>query len=412
MMKHLKVKNIYRNNGITLVALVITIIILLILAGIAIASLTGDNGLFARANQARKETLTAQEDELRRLTQLEATTHLEDYEYEDESGKKVTVPAQCAVSQVEGENTLADGLVIIDANGNEWVWVEVPRTTDVYSTTTLSSITDVDNITDDQCTTIYNDLATYAGAYRDSNYSDTFYSKDQAGFEDADAYNEAKNNMLRSVYTYGGFWIGRYEVGDADATASNTTRTDTTGTSNTAVIKANQIPYNWITCKQAQELATRLSTGGKTSSLMFGIQWDLTCKFLEVKTDLNEDDIKEDSTNWGNYYNNPIILSQGKYNTSPDEADNPWLDIVPGNKTGTMLLTTGASEDTNKMNIYDFAGNVSEWTLETYTSSTILPCARRGGNFYDIGSDYPASNRNNFSTTYSNFYFGFRPSLY
>ena len=37
-----------QNNGITLVALVVTIIILLILSGIAIASLTGENGLFKR----------------------------------------------------------------------------------------------------------------------------------------------------------------------------------------------------------------------------------------------------------------------------------------------------------------------------------------------------------------------------
>ena len=50
-------------NGITLVALVITIIILLILAGIAIAALTGDNGLFARTNQARTNTLDAQNKE-------------------------------------------------------------------------------------------------------------------------------------------------------------------------------------------------------------------------------------------------------------------------------------------------------------------------------------------------------------
>lgn len=50
-------------KGITLVALVITIIILLILAGIAIASLTGDNGLFKRANEAKNKTLNAQRDE-------------------------------------------------------------------------------------------------------------------------------------------------------------------------------------------------------------------------------------------------------------------------------------------------------------------------------------------------------------
>ena len=49
-----------REYGITLVALIITIIILLILAGIAIATLTGDNGLFSRAQQAKEETIKSQ----------------------------------------------------------------------------------------------------------------------------------------------------------------------------------------------------------------------------------------------------------------------------------------------------------------------------------------------------------------
>ena len=52
-----------KQNGITLVALVITIIILLILAGIAITQLTGDNGLFVRAKQAKNNTLDAQNTE-------------------------------------------------------------------------------------------------------------------------------------------------------------------------------------------------------------------------------------------------------------------------------------------------------------------------------------------------------------
>ena len=50
-------KNLRKNNGITLIALVITIVILLILAGITIASLTGDNGLFSRAQQAKNKYL-------------------------------------------------------------------------------------------------------------------------------------------------------------------------------------------------------------------------------------------------------------------------------------------------------------------------------------------------------------------
>ena len=47
-------------KAITLVALVITIIILLILAGIAIATLGGENGLFVRVKQAKKAHIQAE----------------------------------------------------------------------------------------------------------------------------------------------------------------------------------------------------------------------------------------------------------------------------------------------------------------------------------------------------------------
>jgi len=47
------------NKGITLIVLVITIIVLLILAGVAIATLTGDNGILTKAAQAKKDTETA-----------------------------------------------------------------------------------------------------------------------------------------------------------------------------------------------------------------------------------------------------------------------------------------------------------------------------------------------------------------
>ena len=51
-----KAKSFDKNKGITLIALVITIIVLLILAGVTIATLTGDNGIITRTNQAKEET--------------------------------------------------------------------------------------------------------------------------------------------------------------------------------------------------------------------------------------------------------------------------------------------------------------------------------------------------------------------
>ena len=158
-----------------------------------------------------------------------------------------------------------------------------------------------------------------------------------------------------------------------------------------------------------------MSTGNKTSSLMFGIQWDLVCKFLEVKgnwdttTNTAQYYIKENSSSWGNYNSSTFTINSTKakkYNSS-----NKSCDDITGEKTSSMLLTTGASEYTNKMNIYDFAGNEYEWTLEK-TTGTGDPCSLRGGIYGSIGSVYPASYRIDFSTTDSDDGFGLRPSLY
>ena len=58
---------IKNNKGITLIALVITIIVLLILAGVSIAMLTGDNGILTQAGNARTETAQAEAEEAVKL---------------------------------------------------------------------------------------------------------------------------------------------------------------------------------------------------------------------------------------------------------------------------------------------------------------------------------------------------------
>lgn len=60
-------RNVKSTRGITLIALVITIIILLILAGISIASLTGDNGILTKADTAKEENRAATIEEEKNL---------------------------------------------------------------------------------------------------------------------------------------------------------------------------------------------------------------------------------------------------------------------------------------------------------------------------------------------------------
>ena len=382
------------SKGITLIALVITIIVLLILAGVSIATLTGENGILTRANDAKTNTEQAEEDELRKLTQAEAATYLEEHEYTDVSGEKITIPEKCAVSLVEGENTLENGLVIIDANGNEWVWIEVPESV------TTSSTTDEE---------IKNALISYASNYRGS-YADTWYNGCGLGEQKyADRYSE----MLRSIKENNGFFIGRYEVGSFDnpVTSNNNTRQ--------VVIQKGAYPYNYVTCSQAEDLAEGLAPDkGTTSSLMFGIQWDLVLKYLETKG-VSESELKTNSGSWGNYRDVEFTVEEGnKYAILTNWSLGEWNDVPVNYSKPTfdadgngVLLSTGATERNSKMNIYDLSGNVHEWTLEKSTN-TSYPCVGRGGGYCYSGSFFPASYRSYGSTSNSYSDVGFRPALY
>ncbi len=193
-----------KEKGITLIALVVSIIVLIILAGVSIAMLVGENGIITQAQRAKQETEQAQVEEKRQLAMLEASVHLEEYEYTDINGEKVNIPAQCTVSKVEGENTLENGLVIIDVNGNEWVWIEVPKN-EMPEGLTFENETEYE--------TLETTLQEYVKSYRESGYADTWY--DGCGLS-KEEYKQSKQNMLKSIYENGGFYIGRYEVGSFD----------------------------------------------------------------------------------------------------------------------------------------------------------------------------------------------------
>ena len=143
---------------------------------------------------------------------------------------------------------------------------------------------------------------------------------------------------------------------------------------------------------------------------MFGIQWDLVCKYLEVKSTLETSDINSNSTSWGNYSNVGRTISSDKAKQTTNSGST-WTAITGTKPASIVLLTTGASEETNKMNIYDFAGNEWEWILEKSSFSN-YPCADRGGDCYNYGSYRPASYRSNDNTTNAYSIIGFRPALY
>ena len=429
-----------KNKGITLVALVVTIVVLLILAGVSINLVLGNNGIIAKAKDAETKSAEASENDLKGMNGLvsEMEGALAGDGGAGGSGTDTKVPAEATAETApyfpdntftKKEGTIDTGLVIQDASGNEYVWVVVPRTTAVYATTGLGKTT----FTDADYTSIENDLKEYTKTYRGSTsfITDTWYADDKnEGWLSETEYKTLKNSMLKSVYENGGFYVGRYEAGigtnrtSIEAQVNGKYPVPTTA----PVTKADAYPYTYVTRTQAQNLASKVNAGTKTSSLMFGVQWDLVLAFMHNKGNIADSTLISNSTTIGNYSDSTFQLSQtGKYATMSDGrlsstwnpsttsttnfVDSSRNKIAQSSYGDGVLVTTGTSEKNKVMNIYDVAGNVWEWTLEK-TSDTDYPCAARGGQFNFTGSLYPAAFRNDHRTDHSDNDFGFRVALF
>ena len=403
-----------KNQGITLIALVITIVVLLILAGISITMLTGDNGILTKTKMAKEETTKATVKESIELALMEslwidgkfdpntlnnnleklegldkensnfpienlpATVVVDDYLISiDKDGyvtidgniNDLTMPSTADTTPFLPEgasiirNNLQTGVVIRDKDDNEWVWIEVPKS--IYRNTTYNGGTAPTGAED--YIKIESVMKNYAKDYRLTSWNDNFFNSDQYGFANEAAYNDHKNMMLRSVFENGGFYIGRYEAGTKIQRE----------TLITPIIQKDAYSYNFITGKEAQMLSNQLVVGGKKASLMFGIQWDLVMKFLEEKGAKTKNELLTDSTAFGNYGEVSFIVKRGSYFFS---SWKKILDSFTKPASTGILLSTGASNRNCTVEIYDLAGNLNEYTLEKSWSNG-SPCSLRGGSF-------------------------------
>ena len=413
-----------KNKGITLVALVVTIVVLLILAGVSINLVLGDNGIIAKAKEAQRKSAEASQNDLIGMNEL-AQQLGEKINGSTGSGsgnggtggktEPETVPYLPSDDFHYDTSTSVDtGLIIADSNGNEYVWVVVPRTTAVYKTTGLGKTT----FTDADYRSIETDLKNYTSTYGTTDdFSDTWYADtNNEGWLTEAEYKTLKNDMLKSVYENGGFYVGRYEAGIVEnRTLYGPTNSDGKYTIEgmpTPVTKADAYPYTWVTRTQAQNLASNVNSGTKTSSLMFGVQWDLMLAFMHNKGNIADSTLTSNSTTIGNYKDNSWTIknANAKYSDNKGRTFTACPNPFKKESNSSILLTTGADSSFSVQNIYDVAGNVWEWILEN-TSSTDLPCASRGGCFSSTGSDSP--------TIYfivptdgSNYSHGFRVSLF
>ena len=431
------------NKGITLVALVVTIVVLLILAGVSINLVLGNNGIIAKAKDAETKSAEASENDLKGMNGLvsEMEGALAGNGGAGGSGTDTKVPAEATAETApyfpdntftKKEGTIDTGLVIQEASGNEYVWVVVPKS--LYNNTVYNSNNAKKPSSSKDYANIEYCLQQYTATYRDGTYYSETYAADtnNVGWLTSEEYAELKNSMLKSVYENGGFYVGRYEAGIDTTTGTNrTSNTDKnsdgkyTMPSTVPLSKADAYPYTWVTRTQAQNLASNVNSGTKTSSLMFGVQWDLVLAFMSKDTAkiTSTDDLISNSTTIGNYINSTFDLNRGQYATADDlpkwykiNENDSYGAVVNKKKMGDtskqpVLITTGGTEQSKVMNIYDIAGNVFEWTLEKSPDAR-FPCAERGGVCSDDGSTYPAASRDSYDTTSAYSLSSFRLSLW
>ena len=187
-------------------------------------------------------------------------------------------------------------------------------------------------------------------------------------------FNEALNGelleQLESVKKYGGFYISRYNISKSSAGKPQSVK--------------GVMPWVNINFDDAKKVASTIEDNEAVKShLTFGAEYDSVLEWF-IKTEIKtRAEIAEDSTEWGNHWN----------------TENPPKKVVE----------TGSREEWCANNIYDFAGNVDEWTQEQNNSSYRVV---RGGYCDGNGDYFPVAYRgyDNPFVVYN--VTGFRATLY
>ena len=424
-------KNYSNQTGITLIALVVTIVVLLILAGVSLNAIFSENGIIKRAQDAQNKMDQAAENDQKGINELSnwldskingnsggnttggnttggddnpttTTTKIstlvgkvvdKNTKAEDIYGNKITIPkgfkvvahgtaAGSATYTYSGDNIPAvqDGIVIENGtDGNQFVWVPVGtiknknNTTNTITLGRYSSFTATNGVyTPAQVASVENCTQEVT---INTNYKELSVFRAGNSATDSTAQNATARNLEEFISTTlanGGYYIARFE---ASGTASKITS------------KYNQTVLGNITqpnaAKAAREMYGEIKENNKlvyASDLVNSYAWDTAIIFIQT------------------------------YSGKTDYASHNE------SKTTKAFTATGKNND-KYCNIFDMSGNASEWTTEYSTDSYIInspPCVLRGG-YYDTdgGRAHDCTSDRGIDYTiisYSNL--GLRPLLY
>ena len=318
-------------------------------------------------------------------------------------GVKVPVPTGYTASSASDENSVSGGFVIYEGteavtdsnkweaqcNRNQYVWIPIADVSDMYwrDQTTgkkygttyefASSYTKISAFKREPQIGIYDIQSTYLTQYLNGMSREDFLMEMEIDFD----------KMLNSVATYGGYYIGRYQTGDLSQA--------------TPVVKRINTDINNQTWYTMWKKARKLSGTSAGVQMIWGIQWDETLKWLIDTGEKTYAEVGSDSTSWGNYRNNSFT-----YYTDTSKS------TATKSSGSTTRIPSGAYEGANANNVYDLAGNVRDWTLESSGSGTGSYRCSRGGSYDYYGYYVPAATRYSNVPYDSNGYVGLRCTLF
>ena len=375
-MKLKEKNNNLKENGITLIALIVTIVILLILAGVTLTAVFSDNGIIKRARDAQTKTDQGVQKDLEPMGELEDLINKNSGENKEENavkistlvgtvvdkntkavdayGNKITIPkgfkvlphgteAGSTTYTYSGDNIPAvqDGIVIENGtDGNQFVWVPVGTINNksgdskgATSTITLGRYSDFAMTNGAVASGQPVQVASVENCTREVSIG-TFCKElcSSSSSENTTARNLAE--FISITLEKGGYYIARFEA---------------SGTTSKIESKYNQKVLGNITQPTAANLAREMYGEIKendklvyASDLVNSYAWDTAIIFIQTYS---------------------IEIDASSYASK--------------NKS-TSFANTGISND-KYCNIWDMSGNAKEWTTEYSSDSDFVPCTFRGG---------------------------------
>ena len=406
--------------------MVVTIVVLLILAGVTISLLLDENGIIKKSKEGRREYETSKTNE------QEQMDNAEDWIDEAVTGKKSNVvksfkEAKTENSTIDGkkegnannptipagyipintetsnwgngkdapsQDSVKHGLVIKDEKNNEWVWVPVDSATlaTMYEESsdekTLCGTTGETAVktklysktitigTDSNKKTISRTTPGTSSSYREP---DLVVGDDGASYDAKDTYYKTILGDTGTKEQLAQLFADEYKAMIESVSKYGGFYIGRYELSSEGVQK-DKLPLTETNWYNLYKKCTELNASDKVETRMiWGCQWDVTMNWLISSGAKTSNEVNKDSSSWGNY---------------KDSTENAKVTVTEEDGTTTNKYgrkqNTGYSEYWKANNIYDLAGNCYEWTQEAY-SANYRAC--RGGDYVSYGSSYPASLR-------------------